>query len=369
MKKRVDSLNLIRIGLIFTIFVCHSNDFVPEVFGYYAGTLTGYALQLFFMISGFCCLLSGWSKELHTISYVKKRWWKIFPMYFIAFALMAVLIIYRAWAGGYEIDKSDFLAQAVVNLTFLQAWTPNEDFVYSFNGVSWFLSALFFCYLLTPVMIRVLKRFENYAPWLFVTVAFVQFGYALYFNHFIGTGSFCYTNVFPPYRFLEYLMGALLAVMYIKRRDGEGIPRSSAVQLFTVFLFFAAYVITKHEMGFTRFFIVLELYLMYALCLYEGKVSDWGGIEAGNLARQQHHAVLSHSFGCAEIHPRIHRAVHRRNHAHACRALGFGIGRFHRVQLRIHGRRQARARRMAASQSGVIRQRQKQNGGGRHLPR
>ena len=43
MKKRVDSLNLVRIGLIFTIFVCHSSDFIPEVFGYYAGTLTGYA--------------------------------------------------------------------------------------------------------------------------------------------------------------------------------------------------------------------------------------------------------------------------------------------------------------------------------------
>lgn len=297
MKKRVDSLNLVRIGLIFTIFVCHSSDFIPEVFGYYAGTLTGYALQLFFMISGFCCLLSGWSKkELHTIDYMRKRWWKIFPMHFIAFVLMAFLIIYRSWAGEYEIDKSDFLAQAVVNLTFLQAWTPNEDFVYSFNGVSWFLSALFFCYLLTPIMIRVLKRFEKYAPWLFVTVAFLQFGYALYFDHFIGIGTFCYTNVFPPYRFLEYLMGALLAVMYIKRRDGEGIPRSSAVQLFTVFLFFAVYAITKHEMGFTRFFIVLELYLMYALCLYEGKISDWGGSKlATSLANSIMPFYLIHS--------------------------------------------------------------------------
>ncbi len=276
MKKRVDSLNLVRVGLIFTIFLCHSGDMLPDVIGYYAGTLTGYALQLFFMISGFCCLLSGYGKDLSTGPYMKKRWWKIFPMHFVGFLLMAFLIIYRAWAGGYDIDKSDFLAQAVVNLLFLQAWTPNEDFVYSFNGVSWFLSALFFCYLLTPVMIRILKRFENYAPWLLITVAFLQFGYALYFNHFIGTGSFYYTNVFPPYRFLEYLMGALLAVMYLKRRDGEGIPRSSMVQLVTVFLFFAVYVITKHEMGFTRFFIVLELYLMYALCVYEGKVSDWG---------------------------------------------------------------------------------------------
>lgn len=156
MKKRVDSLNLVRVGLIFTIFLCHSGDMLPDVIGYYAGTLTGYALQLFFMISGFCCLLSGYGKDLSTGPYMKKRWWKIFPMHFVGFLLMAFLIIYRAWAGGYDIDKSDFLAQAVVNLLFLQAWTPNEDFVYSFNGVSWFLSALFFCYLLTPVMIRIL---------------------------------------------------------------------------------------------------------------------------------------------------------------------------------------------------------------------
>lgn len=79
MKKRVESLNLVRVGLIFTIFLCHSGDMLPDVIGYYAGTLTGYALQLFFMISGFCCLLSGYGKDLSTGPYMKKRWWKIFP--------------------------------------------------------------------------------------------------------------------------------------------------------------------------------------------------------------------------------------------------------------------------------------------------
>lgn len=29
MKKRVDSLNLVRVGLIFTIFLCHSGDMLP----------------------------------------------------------------------------------------------------------------------------------------------------------------------------------------------------------------------------------------------------------------------------------------------------------------------------------------------------
>ena len=49
-------------------------------------------------------------------------------------------------------------------------------------------------------------------------------------------------------------------------------------------------------MGFTRFFIVLELYLMYALCLYEGKVSDWGGSKlATSLANSIMPFYLIHS--------------------------------------------------------------------------
>ena len=50
------------------------------------------------------------------------------------------------------------IGSAVLNLTLTQAWAWDREIVMDYNGITWFLSTLMFCYLLTPLM---LKLFEG----------------------------------------------------------------------------------------------------------------------------------------------------------------------------------------------------------------
>lgn len=45
----------------------------------------------------------------------------------------------------------------LLNVLLLQAWSPVHEIHYSFNSVTWYLSALLFCYLCYPLMSRVLR--------------------------------------------------------------------------------------------------------------------------------------------------------------------------------------------------------------------
>lgn len=177
--------------------------------------------------------------------------------------------------SSFRISLADTVKQTVVNLCLLQSWTPNEAYVYSYNGVTWFLSSLFFCYLLTPFTMRLLKKEsrERMAFVLFLTLI-LRFLYTAYFNHFVGVGGFCYVNVFPPYRFSEYFAGMVLGEIYIN--TGMRI-KSSGVQISGFVLFFLAFFICLWDGSIWTvdpLFICIELFMLYTLIFYEG-IFDW----------------------------------------------------------------------------------------------
>lgn len=58
MRNNIASLDLIRIGLIFTVFMCHASYVLPEKIAYYAQGMTGYALELFLLFPVFYHIIS-----------------------------------------------------------------------------------------------------------------------------------------------------------------------------------------------------------------------------------------------------------------------------------------------------------------------
>ena len=269
---RANSLNVLRLGLIFVIFICHTDDFLPARIGYYAGTLTGYALQLFFMISGFCCMLSAFNNPQKTLPYFWRHVKKIYPMHFIAYLAMLFLIL----CGYYELTASQVVKQSILTLAFLQAWIPSEEYIYSINGVAWFLSALMFCYLLTPLLSRVLRKCASYALWGAIALPIMQLAYVEIFNYWGFEGGMCFTNVAPPFRFLEYATGACLAVVYLRRREQRTLSRSSFVQIAALILYFALFYGPKNTIGYTRYFVFANMFLMCSWVFVDGIVTDIG---------------------------------------------------------------------------------------------
>lgn len=129
-----------------------------------------FAVSLFFMLSGLVLSMSysGSPSDRHfpkIRSFMKKRILKIYPVYFISLAA-AILV------------KGCYLPALPLDLLLLQSWIPETRFYFSGNSVSWFVSTLFFAYLLFLPLHKALSK----RPGLFLRL----FGLGLVIYFFIA---------------------------------------------------------------------------------------------------------------------------------------------------------------------------------------
>lgn len=128
------------------------------------------ALSMFFCLSGF---LTGYGRlapyaatscrELasQTCGSMKKKFSRFYPLHLICFLYCAVMLFCFTGFGGYRpAGWEDALWKAGLNLSLTQAWFPPGPIKFSYNGVSWFLSALIFCYAAAPWLMRALARLK-----------------------------------------------------------------------------------------------------------------------------------------------------------------------------------------------------------------
>lgn len=104
-----------------------------------------FAVSLFFFLSGL--VLAASFKPATSLpritavrQFLKRRLIKIYPLYLLSL-LVATLLC------GYSLRALPF------DVLMLQSWIPVQSFYFSGNSVSWFVSSLFFCYIMFyPVM-------------------------------------------------------------------------------------------------------------------------------------------------------------------------------------------------------------------------
>lgn len=71
-RKRVNALDSVRAGLTVTIFLCHCSYILPDKINRYIGSLTGFVLEMFFILSGFLAVVSCNEKQLVPTRELKK---------------------------------------------------------------------------------------------------------------------------------------------------------------------------------------------------------------------------------------------------------------------------------------------------------
>ena len=103
-------------------------------------------VAFFLMLSGFVLSLRYGGKlregSFHYGRFLKRRFLKLYPLHLLC------LVFFLAVARP-RLDLS-----VLLNALLLQSWVPRPDYYFSCNSVSWFLSSLFFCYLLFPFAYR-----------------------------------------------------------------------------------------------------------------------------------------------------------------------------------------------------------------------
>ena len=296
---RINSFNGLRFFLITLVFLTHCTLFdrigsAKPYFAYFG--FGGYCVFLFLMLSGFCVYL-GYRNKFDDISlkgalsFFWKRLIKIYPSYFISnIFIIAVNLMYGLYYNRSLKFLLDYVLQNLKSyfsvLTMTQAWIPS--LVISGNKASWFVSCLFFCYLVSPFVIWFYNKLNKRVN------VFILFALSCVLNYMVSSRLPVYmarllkipdnlitlfSYSFPIFRFFEFFSGMVLCDLFLKVRQwidervGASVFSVLEISLMVIFLMHPT-TASKNSLIF-RSSIFLLMSIIFVLAFDKGIVSHF----------------------------------------------------------------------------------------------
>lgn len=267
-QRRIYSLNGLKMIAMLAIFLWHS------ILRDYYIDLGARACELFFVISGLLVGYKYFYKDIpltwgESFRYVYKKICKFWPLHL--FTTILLLVFYIRPFSFAELYK------CLISLCMLQAWSNNSDIFFAGNGVMWFLSAMLFCYFVSPILLKILKKGIRFSVLCFVIIFFVRFSIDYIMCIYPGMLSIN-THVSPIVRFLEYFMGMLMVpcLMHVKELTVK-LSKYKKLILFTIIemLILSAdiYILTCHTGLWRSIYVLLFCPVVFVLSLNEGVIS------------------------------------------------------------------------------------------------
>lgn len=269
--QRIKSADVMRVFLLLIIFVCHAWIFGDSPTRTLVSRATGYALEIFFILSGCFVAIKYSQKEINARRFIKHEFVKFYPEFVFANLLSVFLAIDQAMFLEGNAPWKMLARKFIINISLLQSWCPTQEEVFALNGVGWFLSSLFFCYLLAPLAVKFVKKVEDNAVEILAACIMLRFIYEYTFPYWGDGNTFLFTNVFPPYRFFEFFAGICLGFLYNKHAHRR---QNSIIQLSSILVWATLVYINANS----TLILISELFLVYALVFYNGlmdKLGEW----------------------------------------------------------------------------------------------
>lgn len=135
------SLQSMRFIFCTLIFIYHFFESTGKFHFYYGGDA---GVTFFFILSGFVlsmgCGASIKNETFEYVQFLRKRLAKIYPLHLVTFTIALCM----SFVAGVKFN----ITKTLLHVFMLQEFTLSEDMLKYGTGLSWFLGALFFCYLL-----------------------------------------------------------------------------------------------------------------------------------------------------------------------------------------------------------------------------
>ena len=266
--KRIDSLTGLKAIAMLSLFWWHSPIPNPPT------DLGARACEILFVASGFLVGYNYFYKEMScswttSIDYCAKKLAQFWPLHVITLIPMIYL----------NYLNEGFLNARKIRLIFvdaflLQAWSSDPNVYFSYSGIAWFLSALIFCYFMSPLLLRYAKKVKQ-SVLLFIIVAFIRVAFEYLEKVVPVWGISIHTS--PIIRCMEFFIGMLMVPLFIRTSDkirstsaGFGLFSiiETAVMALTVFL-----MVKMNGVWMRGIFVLLYCLTVFIISLDQGIVS------------------------------------------------------------------------------------------------
>lgn len=234
------------------------------IFLFHSGLLPNgtFPVTLFFMLSGFLMYYtkSNWCgsyKEWVKFYYFKKL--KLFyPLHFLTF-IMSIFI------GKMWIDFSkQQLIRGALNVLLIHSFF--KDYVFQYNGLSWYLSVTMFLYLISFFLLKIVNHIKKPS---FAIIVIILVVLSINTANRFGADLYVYTN--PIYRVLDFLLGMIISKAFMN--NTITIKKSNFIEILLVFFFVVQYLLSL-KIGYDPgYYSVLFAVSLYVFAVGEGCIS------------------------------------------------------------------------------------------------
>ena len=220
----IETLQSLRIIFSLTVMLAHFSYAGIE------GHSTGVGPMFFMLMTGVVMSRSYGPKirggNFRFGPYLLRRFFKFYPLHLLC--LVAVLLVRHK-----TLTTTDYLS-ILPNALLLQSWIPINDYYFSLNSVSWYLSDLLLFLLLFPLLYKWLGNMEDKA--LGRTAVLLLACYVGYVS-LVQTDDLNYwLYIFPPVRLLDFIWGMMIWRCYELHPTWGRLRRPTAVELLLAFM-------------------------------------------------------------------------------------------------------------------------------------
>ena len=213
-------------------------------------------VAFFFLLSGFVCSLGYGAKieagSFHYSRFLWKRIKKLYPLHLLC--LLNYLLLSHVPIDG----------KVLLNVLLLQSWVPDSDYYFACNSVSWYLSTLMFCYVMFPLLYRLL----SWRLSLLVATICVAF---YYYTPYDRVNAIRYVN--PIVRLVDFYFGMVLCHYFVRRKKTYYFKGVEFIVLLLLVVSLAVYPYVDEKFRNAPLFWMVLIPLIWVFAQEKGSVS------------------------------------------------------------------------------------------------
>lgn len=236
-KKRIDSLQALRMLAFFGVFALHAG----------LRDTGSWGVSVFVVMSGFLMVYSYIDRELpagitvNTVfAAVKMK--KLYPLHIIMMVITIFLSIGWDFSNMSLQYFNPLRKERLIQLLLIQAWIPDPMVYFDLNSVAWYLSACVFLYFMFPWLLKIIRGYKNIfsalaamvSTYLLMTVLAAGSYFAPLPAHIFPNPTGWFTYICPLFRLGDFFIGCNLGYLFIKLPYEISKARATLLEIFTV---------------------------------------------------------------------------------------------------------------------------------------